>query len=1310
MAAGELVTRSSMAAASASAIACLLFLGFLPSLATAVSFSYSTFSNGTKNITLQGSAAIAGDGWIEITTGSNLPSGGTMGRVAYSPPVQLWDAATGEVASFTTRFSFNITPTNLDNKGDGMAFFLVGYPSRMPDTADGGALGLTSRTFDAVMSGDNRFVAVEFDTFNNSFDPNATYDHIGIDVNSIVSVQTESLPSFSLTGNMAAIVDYNGSSSILSAQLVKTWTNGSTTLYNLSTTVDLKTALPEKVSVGFSAATGSSLELHQLHSWYFNSSFQQNPPPAAQPSPTTSGPGLAGVIAGATAGGALFVVLLFAMIVVLVRRRRSKKRMEAEEAEEARHVGLAGDDDDDDDGEPIVEIEMGMGPRQIPYHELVEATKSFAAEEKLGQGGFGAVYRGYLREQGLAVAIKRFAKDSSKQGKKEYRSEIKVISRLRHRNLVQLIGWCHGRDELLLVYELVPNRSLDIHLHGNGTFLTWPMRVKIVLGLGSALFYLHEEWEQCVVHRDIKPSNVMLDESFNAKLGDFGLARFIDHAVGMQTMTAVSGTPGYVDPECVITGRASSESDVYSFGIVLLEVACGRRPMSLQDNQKNGIFRLVEWVWDLHGQGDVISAADERLNGDYDVSEMERVITVGLWCAHPDPSARPSIRAAMAMLQSSGQLPVLPAKMPVPTYAPPVASVEGLFTSSTGMSSSSATQSSSTTSGYITHTSSSSNTSTSAAGQADRSVLVVSLSPLRADRSTPAAMAGVSLISCAVGIIFFSAVCYLPTAPIAALTFNYTNFNSNNPSIEYEGNASFSVGYIDISLNEANGMGNSAGRVSYKQPVQLWEWDAATGEVASFTTTFSFNITPSDRNNRGDGMAFFLGSYPSRLPDRAGGHNLGLTNQTIGNVSTGDDRFVAVEFDTYVNYFDPNATYDHIGIDVNSIVSVTNESLPNFSLIGNMTSTVDYNNNSRTLSVKLWINETTTPYTLSSMVDLRRALPENVTVGFSASTGIAYEKHQLTSWREAEDEENASTDSDNGEPITEIEVGTGPRRLPYYELVEATKNFAAEEKLRQGGFGSVYRGYLREQGHAVAIKRFAKDSSKQGKKECKSEIKVISRLCHRNLVQLVGWCHGRNELLLVYELVPNRSLDVHLHGNGTFLTWPMRIKIVLGLGSALLYLHQEWEQCVVHHDIKPSNVMLDESFNAKLGDFGLARLIDHTIGIKTMTAMSGTLGYLDPECVITGRASAESDVYSFGIVLLEVACGRRPMSLLDSHNNGVFRLVEWAWVLYGKGDVLMAADERLNGDYDSAEMERVITLGLWCAHPDPSARPSTEMP
>jgi serine/threonine protein kinase len=183
----------------------------------------------------------------------------------------------------------------------------------------------------------------------------------------------------------------------------------------------------------------------------------------------------------------------------------------------------------------------------------------------------------------------------------------------------------------------------------------------------------------------------MLDESFNAKLGDFGLARLIDHAVGIQTMTHPSGTPGYLDPECVITGKASAESDVYSFGIVLLEVACGRRPISLQDTQNNCLFRLVEWVWDLYGQGAVLKAADERLNNEYDTTSMECVMAVGLWCAHPDRCARPSIRAVMAVLQSNGPLPVLPAKMPVPTYAPPMASAEGQPSSSTRMSSSSLT-------------------------------------------------------------------------------------------------------------------------------------------------------------------------------------------------------------------------------------------------------------------------------------------------------------------------------------------------------------------------------------------------------------------------------------------------------------------------------------------------------------------------------------------------------------------------------------------------------------------------------------------
>jgi serine/threonine protein kinase len=153
------------------------------------------------------------------------------------------------------------------------------------------------------------------------------------------------------------------------------------------------------------------------------------------------------------------------------------------------------------------------------------------------------------------VAIKRVSK-GSKQGRKEYASEVRVISRLRHKNLVQLIGWCHGDGNLLLVYELMPNGSLDTHLYGGASnaVLPWTARYEIALGLGSALLYLQQDSDQCVLHRDIKPSNIMLDAAFSAKLGDFGLARLVERGRATSWTTVAAGTMGYMDPECMTTG------------------------------------------------------------------------------------------------------------------------------------------------------------------------------------------------------------------------------------------------------------------------------------------------------------------------------------------------------------------------------------------------------------------------------------------------------------------------------------------------------------------------------------------------------------------------------------------------------------------------------------------------------------------------------------------------------------------------------------------------------------------------------------
>uniref|UniRef100_A0ACD5Y9A1 Uncharacterized protein n=1 Tax=Avena sativa TaxID=4498 RepID=A0ACD5Y9A1_AVESA len=355
-----------------------------------------------------------------------------------------------------------------------MAFFLSHYPSAIPPNSQGGALGLCRGACVDAVRKDRRFVAVEFDTFNDSWDPSLSYDHMGIDVNSIKSVANVTLPSFSLDGQMSARVDYNGSTGVMDVELRFDHSPrfyGATATFNMSAKVDLRTALPEQVAMGFSAATGASVELHQLLSWSFSlltSGSSRGTDTGTAPdvggsssSKRKSGTGL--TVALAITSSASFFLCLAVLALLRALRRKTVALSEKEQEYEARRNKLMDED-----------FEKGSGPKRFEYSQLASATKDFSDEDKLGEGGFGSVYRGFLKELDLHVAIKRVSR-GSEQGRKEYTSEVKIISRLRHRNLVQLIGWCHEGRELMLVYELMPNGSLDAHLYNPTTLLTWPV-------------------------------------------------------------------------------------------------------------------------------------------------------------------------------------------------------------------------------------------------------------------------------------------------------------------------------------------------------------------------------------------------------------------------------------------------------------------------------------------------------------------------------------------------------------------------------------------------------------------------------------------------------------------------------------------------------------------------------------------------------------------------------------------------------------------------------------------------------------------
>ncbi|XP_039169201.1 L-type lectin-domain containing receptor kinase IX.1-like [Eucalyptus grandis] len=320
------------------------------------------------------------------------------------------------------------------------------------------------------------------------------------------------------------------------------------------------------------------------------------------------------------------------------------------------------------------EFEKLSGTKKFSYEDLMIATDSFARNRILGEGGFGAVYKGYMGGARTVVAVKKI-KFGSRQGVKEYISEVKSLSQLRHRNVVQLIGYCHKASEFVLVYEFMTGGSLEDHLFKNRTLLTWERRYNIALGLASALHYLQKLFHQCVIHRDIKSSNIMLDEEVVAKLGDFGLAKLVNHARGPNT-TQVKGTLGYLAPEYHQMGVASRESDVYSFGVVLLEIVCGRRVFDSELGERG--LNLVQWVWkrygslSLGGRGELswrwrnkfLEVVDPRLGKDFDKKRAEALLIVGLWCAHPIAASRPSIEEAMAVLNLKAEPPKLPPKMP----------------------------------------------------------------------------------------------------------------------------------------------------------------------------------------------------------------------------------------------------------------------------------------------------------------------------------------------------------------------------------------------------------------------------------------------------------------------------------------------------------------------------------------------------------------------------------------------------------------------------------------------------------------------
>ncbi|KAK4483044.1 hypothetical protein RD792_010220 [Penstemon davidsonii] len=1117
--------------------------------------------------------------------------------------------------------------------------------------------------------------------------------------------------------------------------------------------------------------------------------------------------------------------------------------------------------------------------KDFTYGEMALATSDFNSSSIVGQGGYGKVYRGILAD-GTVVAIKR-AQEGSLQGENEFLTEIELLSRLHHRNLVKLIGYCDEEDEQMLVYEFMPNGTLRDHLSGTcKSSLTFAMRVRIALGSARGIHYLHSEANPPIFHRDIKASNILLDSKFTVKVADFGLSRLaplpeLEGAMPSHVSTVVKGTPGYLDPEYFLTHKLTDKSDVYSLGVVFLELLTAMHPISHGKN-------IVREVNIAYRSGMIFSVVDENM-GSYPSECLVRFMNLALKCCQDVTEARPSMAEVVRELENIWFM------MPEP-YTKTTESFIAEYPGKVMTPSSSST--SSMKSPLISQDVSGSDLYEVVSTVIPRLLLNMNLSGSLSPElgrlsyleildfmwnnitgTIPKEIGNITTLQLLLlngnqltgslpdELGYLSNLDRIQidqnhiSGPIPVSFANLTktkHFHMNNNSLSGQippelsqlpnlvhllldnnnlsgllppelsetpkilimslRNCSVqgpipdwsnlpSIAYIDLSLNQLNGSIPTGPLSDNITTIDLSN-NHLNGTIPSTFLSLPRLQKLSVANNSMSGsvpsiiwLNRTLNSYERLFLDfennmfsNISGNFLVPPNVTIGlqgnpvcsnnnlvqfcgsheedfgsnilNSSKINEcpsqscpphyeyapaspvtsclcvapllvgyRLKSPGFSDFLPYVDNFKDYLTSGLDLNlsqlGIDSVAWQKGPRLRMYlkffpSYVNDSVRLFNRSEVIRIREMFGGWTIPdsavfgpfellnFTDSYGDEFPSSSPSGISKGALAgiilgaiavsvtlSTIIAFLIMRLYFQKK-----HASS---KRRPSTRISMRIdGVKDFTYGEMALATNNFISSSEVGQGGYGKVYRGILAD-GTVVAIKR-AQEGSLQGENEFLTEIELLSRLHHRNLVSLIGYCDEEGEQMLVYEFMPNGTLRDYLSGKGKLpLNFAMRVGMALGSARGIHYLHSEANPPIFHRDIKASNILLDSKFTAKVADFGLSRLavlpeLEGVAPAHVSTVVKGTPGYLDPEYFLTQKLTDKSDVYSLGVVFLELLTAMHPIS----HGKNIVREANNA---YRSGEIFSMVDERM-GFYPSECVEKFLNLALKCCQDATDARPS----
>uniref|UniRef100_A0A0D3G9Z6 non-specific serine/threonine protein kinase n=1 Tax=Oryza barthii TaxID=65489 RepID=A0A0D3G9Z6_9ORYZ len=1040
--------------------------------------------------------------------------------------------------------------------------------------------------------------------------------------------------------------------------------------------------------------------------------------------------------------------------------------------------------------------------RQFTYKDLAVITNNF--QRVLGKGGFGPVYDGFLKD-GTHVAVK-LRDESSSQGYSEFLTEAQTLTKIHHKNLVALIGYCKDEIHLALVYEHMSEGTLEDKLRGKdrkGRSLTWRERLRIVLESAQGLEYLHKACSPRFVHRDVKSSNILLNANLEAKVADFGLTTAFkcDGDTHVSTVRVV-GTYGYLAPEYATALQVSEKIDVYSFGVVLLEVITGQPPIIKLPEPTT----IIQWTRQRLARGNIEGVVDVNMPDDpYDINCIWKVADVALKCTAHAPGQRPTMTDVVTQLKECLELEET--------------SFKG-DTSSSYMSGSSIDPNSSFISidcglegktGYLddkTNLSYVPDDGFTDAGT-NHNISVEFMTPLISRRNynlrsfpdgerncytlrsltaglkyliraafvygnydglkkppvfdlyigvnfltmvnitgldgaaleeaivvVPDDFVQVCLVNTGTGTPFISGLDLRPlkstlypqvTETQGLSLFGRWNFGptmnqrtdsivTRYPDDPHDREWVPWINPFDWTVISTTTMVQNIENDIFEAPLRVMQ-TAITPRNASGNIEFAWDAYTQPKDPTPGYIANFYFTEVQLLPSNVlRQFYINLNGRLVYNESYTPLYLYAdliYEKKPFLRYPEYNIS---INATSNSMLPPIINAIEVFSVMPTINVATDSEDASAMMAIKVkyqvkknWMGDPCVPKTLAwdsltcsystsirpritslnlSSSDLRG----DISSSFANLKGVQYlnlSNNNLTGsipdalsqlpllavLKPAQWINSIWTSQKNSRWLPRSKLEN--RRFTYRELEMMTDNFQLE--LGRGGFGCVYDGFL-EDHTRVAVKLMFKNS-KQGDKEFLGEI--LTRIHHKNLVSMIGYCKDGDNMALVYEYMSEGTLQEHIAG--------------------LEYLHKGCNPPLIHRDVKATNILLNAMLEAKIADFGLSKAFNRNNDTHVSTnTLAGTPGYVDPEYLMTMQPTTKSDVYSFGVVLLELVTGK-PALLRDLDNTSI---IQWVQQHLARGNIEDVVDARMHGDHDINSVWKVVDIALKCTMQESIHRPT----